>query len=594
MEFEEFGFGSSVMEGLGMMGYSHPTPIQEQAIPLIMQGRDVLGCAQTGTGKTAAYVLPLVDRLEREGAHHGGNRCLIIAPTRELALQIDQQIEGFAYYTGVSSIAVYGGRDRVRWSEQSEAVRGGADILVATPGRLLQFVELGITSLDQVEYLVLDEADRMLDMGFIPDIRRITSMLQKRKQTLLFSATMPSEVRALANDFLHEPAEIILSLSKPAEGIEQRKLPIAERAKVDFLVRYFAHEAEVKSCIIFAERKISVANLASRLAQAGLSVAPMHSDLTQEERQATLDRFKARQVRILVATDVVARGIDIEDIDLIINYNVPHDAESYVHRIGRTARAASKGSALTLVSTRENADMAEVEKFLGYGLSVYSSEIVRATDAPESEEAVAPRDRGRRPSQGGQRQGGKRGGARGAGNQSGRKPRGARGQQGGPEQQDSSSGNQPRQGVDRRRSATPGQRPQGSRGVRSSGRPQPQGRADAGQQPEGEAVRGQGGHRQARQGAQSSASPQREQSPARRGGQPRGGTQPQNRPPRPRGKGQQGERMSSARPPRPASRSAQPVEHGSVRSPQTQPSPTKGLKGWLSRIFRKGEGNAAR
>lgn len=573
MEFEEFGLGSSVMEGLDMMGYSHPTPIQEQAIPLIMQGRDVLGCAQTGTGKTAAYVLPLVDRLQREGASQGGNRCLIIAPTRELALQIDQQIEGFAYYTGVSSIAVYGGRDRVRWSEQSEAVRQGADILVATPGRLLQFVELGITSLDQVEYLVLDEADRMLDMGFIPDIRRITAMLHKRKQTLLFSATMPAEVRSLANDFLHDPAEVILSLSKPAEGIAQRKLPIAERAKVDFLVRYFAKEPEVKSCIIFAERKISVANLAARLDKAGLSVAPMHSDLTQEERQTTLDRFKAHQVRILVATDVVARGIDIEDIDLIINYNVPHDAESYVHRIGRTARAASEGRALTLVSTMENADMAGIEKFLGYQLPVYSSEIVRASDAPEPEDAVRSRGGGRNPRQGGKGNGGNRGKGQGRGSRPNRPPQRPQAKQAAEGQTEQSTEQPKQQGGNRPRRPNP-PRPPRNQQQQDGGAPR--------QQPKAQASRAQGEQRQKRQGLHYQPEPRAEQpgqqpTPQRRGQQsPGGASRPHDGTPR-------GERRPRAQAERP---SARPVEQ-----PAATPKPAqKGLKGWLSKLFKKGDG----
>ena len=367
--FSAFALAPSLLEGLEAMGFSRPTEIQAQAIPLILEGRDLIGSAQTGTGKTAAFLLPILSQLSETPAAVGP-RVLIVAPTRELVLQIDQQVEGFGYFTSVGSKAIYGGNDGRQWNLQRDAMESGADILVATPGRLIQFLQLGIAPLAHIETLVLDEADRMLDMGFFPDIKRILESLPARKQTLLFSATMPPEVLQLAKQILHKPASINIALSQPAERIDQHKAFVDETAKVHALVRFFAERSDVRSAIIFAEKKTTVRDLHLRLARKGLSVVAIHSDLSQDERETALTAFRSRQSRILVATDIVARGIDIDEIDLVVNYNVPISAESYVHRIGRTARAESHGESLTLASYSELEALAQIEKHLGSPIPV--------------------------------------------------------------------------------------------------------------------------------------------------------------------------------------------------------------------------------
>lgn len=409
VEFKDFGLASAVEEGLSIMGYQAPTPIQQEAIPAILAGRDVLGCAQTGTGKTAAYLLPLLskvatatDRVREETS------VLVISPTRELAMQIDQQVEGFGYYAGVASIAIYGGSDSRQWSEQSEAVRRGADILVATPGRLLQFVELGVAKLDKVKALVLDEADRMLDMGFLPDIKRIVELLPADRQTLLFSATMPDEIRRFAREIQHAPVEISLSVSKPAERIKQEKVELPEGKKVGFITQFFEAHPDVQSAMLFAERKSTVKQLARELSNRKLSVAAMHSDLEQAEREENLRLFKARQVRVLVATDIVSRGIDVEDIELVVNFNVPQSAEAYVHRVGRTARAENNGWALTLVGPSERKAMRDIERFLDAKVAVMPG---ANRLMPATEEKVISSGHRRGGAKAGQR---RRGGAHGA------------------------------------------------------------------------------------------------------------------------------------------------------------------------------------
>lgn len=369
--FKDFGLADAVMQGVSIMGHERPTPIQRAAIPPILSGRDVLGCAQTGTGKTAAYLLPLLSRVVDGSLGAGGaTAVLVVSPTRELAMQIDQQAEGFSYFASVSSIAIYGGSDGRQWSEQSEAVRRGADVLVATPGRLLQFVELGVAKLDRVGALVLDEADRMLDMGFLPDIKRIVGLLPPDRQTLLFSATMPEEIRRFAREIQHDPVEISLSVSKPAEKIKQEKVVLAEGKKVGFMSRFFEAHPDVQSAVVFVERKTTARRLAQELVRRNLSAVAMHADLDQAEREENLRLFKARQVRILVATDIVSRGIDVEDIALVVNFNVPQTVEAYVHRVGRTARAENNGWALTLVGTEERRAMGDIEKFLGADVKV--------------------------------------------------------------------------------------------------------------------------------------------------------------------------------------------------------------------------------
>lgn len=426
VSFKDFELDGAIEEGLSIMGYETPTPIQREAIPAVLAGRDVLGCAQTGTGKTAAYLLPLLSRVVSASDRvREETSVLIISPTRELAMQIDQQIEGFGYYADVASMAIYGGSDRRQWSDQSEAVRLGADILVATPGRLLQFVELGLAKLDRVKTLVLDEADRMLDMGFLPDIRRIVGLLSEERQTLLFSATMPEEIRCFAREIQRDPVEISLSVSKPAEKIQQEKVELAEGKKVSFIVRFFEEHQDVQSAIVFAERKTTVRRLAEELSRRGLSVAAMHSDLEQSEREENLRLFKARQVRILVATDIVSRGIDVEDIALVVNFNVPQTAEAYVHRIGRTARAENNGWALTLVGAEERRDMAGIEKFLEMGV-----QLMAGADrlVPEKEDRSIEPPRRRAAAFRGKGRGGSRRGARDAGGRGGRDKEASRGE----------------------------------------------------------------------------------------------------------------------------------------------------------------------
>lgn len=421
-EFKDFGLASAVEEGLSIMGYKAPTPIQQEAIPAILAGHDVLGCAQTGTGKTAAYLLPLLSKVATATDRvHEETSVLIISPTRELAMQIDQQVEGFGYYAGVASIAIYGGSDSRQWSEQSDAVRRGADILVATPGRLLQFVELGVAKLDKVKALVLDEADRMLDMGFLPDIKRIVELLPARRQTLLFSATMPDEIRRFAREIQRTPIEISLSVSKPAEKIKQEKVELPDGKKVGFITQFFDAHPDIQSAMLFAERKNTVKQLARELSHRKLSVAAMHSDLEQTEREENLRLFKARQVRVLVATDIVSRGIDVEDIELVVNFNVPQSAEAYVHRVGRTARAENNGWALTLVGPSERKAMREIEKFLGGKIAVMEGD---KRLIPAEEETTVESGRGRGEfARGGagrsRRSGAKRNSARGRGRNQG-------------------------------------------------------------------------------------------------------------------------------------------------------------------------------
>lgn len=394
--FDDFGFCEGLSEGLSVMGYTKPTTIQEQAIPLVREGHDLVGCAQTGTGKTAAFLLPILDRIAQRREEHRLTSVLIIAPTRELALQIDQQVEGFAYFIPVTSKAIYGGGDGKQWGMQRVAVDAGVDILIATPGRLIQFMQLGIADLSHIDTLILDEADRMLDMGFFPDIKRIVEALPKERQTLLFSATMPPEVRELTRTMLRNPRSINIAVSRPAAAIQQRKLLLDERAKIGFLVQFFAARSDVRSAIVFAERKITVRELAMKLKRRGLDVESIHSDLSQDAREKALDRFRARQVRLLVATDIVARGIDIEDIDLVVNFNVPMSPESYVHRVGRTARASSSGESLTLASPREFIYLKEIETFLEGAIPELQP--LEGVDMPRVSETFSPaggRQRGR-------------------------------------------------------------------------------------------------------------------------------------------------------------------------------------------------------
>lgn len=362
MTFQDFNFDPRLQDGLVTMGYSQPTPIQEKAIPVILENRDIIACAQTGTGKTAAYVLPILNKIVHTETRHLNT--LIIAPTRELAQQIDQQVEGLAYFLNVSSISVYGGGDGSVWDQQKRALEAGVDIIIATPGRLIALLAAGTLNFKHLHHLVLDEADRMLDMGFYDDIIRIISYLPQERQTLLFSATMPPRIRALANKILVKPAEVSLAISKPAEGILQQAYMVYDAQKVG-LIKHLLKNNDYGSVIIFAATRENVKKLDASLRHLGLKCKAFHSDLEQEEREQILREFKGRQLPILIGTDILSRGIDVEGIELIINFDVPHDAEDYVHRIGRTARAARTGTAITLVNEKDQRKFSVIENMIG-------------------------------------------------------------------------------------------------------------------------------------------------------------------------------------------------------------------------------------
>lgn len=344
------------------MGYNKPTPIQEQAIPIILQKRDLIACAQTGTGKTAAYILPILNNIVHAETRHLNT--LVIAPTRELAQQIDQQIEGFAYFLGVSSIPVYGGGDGATWDVQKRALEEGADIVIATPGRLISLLATGAIKLDHLQHLVLDEADRMLDMGFYDDIVKIINQLPKDRQTLLFSATMPPRIRALADKILKNPETVNIAISKPAEGILQQAYVVHEPQKIE-LLKHIVKTGEHKSIIIFASTKENVKKLDQTMHRIGIKAKAIHSDLEQNERENILREFKNKQLSILIGTDVLSRGIDVDGIGLVINYDVPPDPEDYIHRIGRTARAETTGTAITFINQLDQRKFYSIESLIG-------------------------------------------------------------------------------------------------------------------------------------------------------------------------------------------------------------------------------------
>lgn len=364
MYFDEFDLDDRVLDGIDAMGYTTATPVQEKVIPPIIEGKDILACAQTGTGKTAAFLLPILHRLITEPHETHKINSLIIVPTRELAVQIAQTLEGMSYFTSVSSIAVYGGSNGALFAAEKKALTSGVDIVICTPGRMIAHLNMGYVKLDSVKYLVLDEADRMLDMGFSDDIIRITSALPKQRQNLLFSATMPDKIRKLALKILHEPEEINIAISKPPEKIVQEAFVVFEEQKIG-LIKQLLSRKEFGSIIIFCSRKQNVKQLTHELKRARFSVEEIHSDLEQDKREQVLMDFKNKKLKMLVATDILSRGIDIEDIDLVINYDVPNDAEDYIHRIGRTARAATDGTAYTIVSEKEQRKFARIEEVLG-------------------------------------------------------------------------------------------------------------------------------------------------------------------------------------------------------------------------------------
>lgn len=366
VDFRSLGLHEDLLNGLDHMGIKVPTPIQEQAIPAVLGHRDLIGCAQTGTGKTAAFLLPLIDVITGYRAKEPGSiRALVVVPTRELALQIDQQLQAIAYFTPITSIPLYGGSDGSTFDQQKQALTGGVEVVIATPGKLLSHLNLGYVPVKGIEFLVLDEADRMMDMGFIDDINRIINFLPKERQTLMFSATMPPPIRDLAKRILHDPVEISIALSKPAEGVDQQAYVVFDMQKATCL-EHILNTNNASSIVIFAGRKVEVKNLNRHLQKKGFNARAMHSDLEQSEREEVMLAFRNRKLRMLVATDVVSRGIDIDDIDLVINYDVPRDPEDYVHRVGRTARAAKKGTAITFVNEKEMREFSRIESLIGY------------------------------------------------------------------------------------------------------------------------------------------------------------------------------------------------------------------------------------
>ncbi len=363
MRFDELDLEDEILDGLYYMNFEEMTPVQEHTIPVILEGRDLIGCAQTGTGKTAAYTLPLLNRLLIEGNEDNVVKSLIIVPTRELAQQIDQQFQGFSYYAPISTTVVYGGGDGKGWDIQKRGMLMGADVVIATPGRMISHLQNSGVDLSHVECLILDEADRMLDMGFSEDIMKIVSHMPKERQTIMFSATLPPKIRELAKTILRNPAEVNIAISKPNEAIDQSAFVCYESQKLGIIRELFARPSESKT-IIFSSSKMKVKELAHTLKRMKLDVAAMHSDLEQAQREEVMLAFKNNKISILVATDIVARGIDIEDIGLVINYDVPRDPEDYIHRIGRTARAAATGAAMTFVNEEEQGAFHRIEKFI--------------------------------------------------------------------------------------------------------------------------------------------------------------------------------------------------------------------------------------
>jgi superfamily II DNA/RNA helicase len=362
LRFTDFNFHPDLLEGIEASNYENATPVQEQVIPTILAGKDLIASAQTGTGKTAAFLLPVIHRLLSN--HLDGQvGALVIVPTRELAIQISQHLEGLSYFTHISSLAVYGGNDAQNFVAEKKALQMGADIIICTPGRMIAHLNMGYVSMNGLQFLVLDEADRMLDMGFQDDLAKIIKALPAKRQTLLFSATMPPKIRQLARNILIDPVEVNIALSRPPEKIVQKAFVVFEQQKLP-LVKYLLKNTPYKSALIFCSRKQNVKQLAKTLKQSGFAIEEMHSDLEQAQRESVVGAFTSGRIPIMVATDILSRGIDIDTIDLVINYDVPRDGEDYVHRIGRTARAEADGMAFTLVGEREQNSFAAIESLI--------------------------------------------------------------------------------------------------------------------------------------------------------------------------------------------------------------------------------------
>jgi superfamily II DNA/RNA helicase len=362
MKFTELKLDKQLLEAISYMGFETATPIQEEVVPVILENRDLIACAQTGTGKTGAFVLPILNKLIGKKETHIDT--LIIVPTRELAVQIEQQIQGFSYFVPAGSIAVYGGGNGLDWESEKNALKQGTDIIIATPGKLLSHLKMGNVNFKDLKHLILDEADRMLDMGFIDDIQTIISHLPKKHQTLMFSATMPHSIRQLAKKILHNPVEISLAMSTPAENVDQKAYLIFDEQKVEVIKHILDERKHYDSIIIFTSTKRKISDIVRSLNRNGFPAQGISSNLDQDKREEVLRDFKSRLIRILVATDVMSRGIDVKEINLVINYDVPHDAEDYVHRVGRTARVNAKGEAITLVTQNEMYKLRKIERLI--------------------------------------------------------------------------------------------------------------------------------------------------------------------------------------------------------------------------------------
>ena len=364
MDFSSFHFHEALAESLEASGYQKPTPIQEKAIPIILEGKDIIAAAQTGTGKTAAFLLPILHKLLSEEKNDTNVHALILVPTRELAIQISSHLDGLTYFTSLSSIAVYGGGDGGSFVQEKQALSKGVDVVVATPGKLISHLNMGYVKMKELKYLVLDEADRMLDMGFHDDIMKIISHLPTKRQTILFSATMPPKMMQLAKTILINPAEVSIALSKPPESIKQLVYLVYDTQKIP-LIQHILGEQPYKSVLIFCSRKQTVKQLTAQLQKRKYNANEIHSDLDQSQRENVLLEFASKRLPIIVATDILSRGIDIDQIELVINYDVPPDGEDYVHRIGRTARAATKGTAITLINQDDFYKLKRIEKLIG-------------------------------------------------------------------------------------------------------------------------------------------------------------------------------------------------------------------------------------
>jgi superfamily II DNA/RNA helicase len=363
VKFESFGLNGQLIEGLTAMGFEEATPIQEQALPIILDKKDLIGCAQTGTGKTAAFLLPIIHQLITANTQTDSIKALVVVPTRELALQIDQALEGLSYFTDISSCPLYGGGDGSEFKQQKKALTSGMDFIIATPGKLISHLNMGYVKTDGLTHLILDEADRMLDMGFFEDIMRIVSYLPKERQTLMFSATMPSKIRQLAQKILKDPEEINIAMSKPAEGVMQVAYLVFDKDKPALIKRLLDKEG-LEGVIVFSRTKRNVKEITKMLRKTSLNIEEMHSDLAQDEREEVMRKFRNRKIQVLVATDILARGIDIKELQLVLNFDVPDEAEDYVHRVGRTARADQSGMAITFITPSEQRKFAQIERLI--------------------------------------------------------------------------------------------------------------------------------------------------------------------------------------------------------------------------------------